>query len=81
MDKLQFLVLITFITKSIETCFINFNSPQDVICRLKGTESVRSRFQRFKDTQKLIMSNLLLYIRLLYSLSSDFALFGILWDQ
>jgi len=52
-----------------------------VIYRLEGTEGARSRFQRFKNIQKLTLSNFLLYIRLLYHLSSDFALFGILWDQ
>ena len=79
MDKLQFLA--TFIIKYIEACFIDFYSPQNAIYRLEGTESARSGFQCFQYIQKLIVSNFLFCIRLLYPLSSDFALFRILWDQ
>ena len=72
---------IAFIIKSVKTRFIDFNSPQDVICGLEGTEGAGSGFERFKDIQKLIVSNLLLYIRLLYPLSSDFALFWVVRNE
>ena len=72
---------IAFIIKSVETCFIDFYSPQDVIHRLEGTEGAWCGYQRFQDIQKLIVSNFLFYVRLFCPLSSDFALFRILWDQ
>ena len=67
---------ITFIIKRIEACFIDFYSPQDVIHRLEGTEGARSGFQCFQDIQKLIVSDFLLYIRLLYLILHSLGFFG-----
>jgi len=72
---------ISFIIKSIKTSFINFNSPQDVICGSEATESAGSGFQHFEDGEKLIGEKLKFYTRLLYPHSSDFGLFGILWNE
>jgi len=71
---------ISFIIKSIETSFVNFDGPQDVIRELEGTESGGSGFKCFKDGEKLVMPNLLIYIGLFCFLGSNFRLFGIVWD-